>query len=153
MTNIEAASSKVINCLSECFFDHWEQKNFYNHYYHIVIWALRFLFFVQQKTRRVVANRPQLRIVSPRGLSEPEEISADALSVRGFEQYRCDDYHLGMAIFFSLFLSLVLLFCHLFIVSQLCFSVLSFVCSVISYVWMYTDSGITRARCIVLLID
>ncbi|XP_067021435.1 vacuolar protein sorting-associated protein 41 homolog isoform X2 [Acropora muricata] len=47
-----------------------------------------------KKTRRVVANRPQLRIVSPRGLSEPEEISADALSVRGFEQYRCDDYHL-----------------------------------------------------------
>ncbi|KAK2570430.1 Vacuolar protein sorting-associated protein 41-like protein [Acropora cervicornis] len=47
-----------------------------------------------KKARRVVANRPQLRIVSPRGLMEPEEISADALSVRGFEQYRCDDYHL-----------------------------------------------------------
>ena len=33
--------------------------------------------------------------MTPRGLNEPEEISADALSVRGFEQYRCDDYHLG----------------------------------------------------------
>jgi len=40
-----------------------------------------------------------LRIVTPRGLSDPEEISADALSVRGFEQYRCDDYHLGRTVF------------------------------------------------------
>jgi len=39
-----------------------------------------------------------LRIVTPRGLSDPEEISADALSVRGFEQYRCDDYHLGRTV-------------------------------------------------------
>lgn len=46
------------------------------------------------KKGHVVAHRPQLRIVTPRGLNEPEEISADALSVRGFEQYRCDDYHL-----------------------------------------------------------
>ena len=48
----------------------------------------------------VVAHRPQLRIVTPRGLNEPEEISADALSVRGFEQYRCDDYHLGKTCIF-----------------------------------------------------
>ena len=52
----------------------------------------------KQKGGHVVAHRPQLRIVTPRGLNEPEEISADALSVRGFEQYRCDDYHLGMAL-------------------------------------------------------
>ena len=51
---------------------------------------------------------------------EPEEISADALSVRGFEQYRCDDYHLGMADFF-------------FTVSQLGVTILSFVHSFISY--------------------
>ena len=53
------------------------------------------LFLTWQKGEPLVAHRPQLRIVTPRGLSEPEEISADALSVRGFEQYRCDDYHLG----------------------------------------------------------
>lgn len=47
-----------------------------------------------KKGQHVVANRPQLRIVTPRGPNEPEEISLDALSVRGFEQYRCDDYHL-----------------------------------------------------------
>ena len=40
--------------------------------------------------------------MTPRGLNEPEEISADALSVRGFEQYRCDDYHLGKACVFLL---------------------------------------------------
>ncbi|XP_020616436.1 vacuolar protein sorting-associated protein 41 homolog [Orbicella faveolata] len=49
----------------------------------------------RKKGEPLVAHRPQLRIVTPRGLSEPEEISADALSVRGFEQYRCDDYHLA----------------------------------------------------------
>ncbi|XP_078376476.1 vacuolar protein sorting-associated protein 41 homolog isoform X2 [Oculina patagonica] len=48
----------------------------------------------RKKGEPLVAHRPQLRIVTPRGLNEPEEISADALSVRGFEQYRCDDYHL-----------------------------------------------------------
>ena len=51
-----------------------------------------------QKGEPLVAHRPQLRIVTPRGLNEPEEISADALSVRGFEQYRCDDYHLGRTV-------------------------------------------------------
>ena len=40
--------------------------------------------------------------MTPRGVSEPEEISADALSVRGFEQYRCDDYHLGKTCVFLL---------------------------------------------------
>ncbi|KAL9968325.1 hypothetical protein ACROYT_G026686 [Oculina patagonica] len=49
----------------------------------------------RKKGEPLVAHRPQLRIVTPRGLNEPEEISADALSVRGFEQYRCDDYHLA----------------------------------------------------------
>ena len=66
------------------------------------IFLLSFLFnilcLIKQKGQQVVANRPQLRIVTPRGLEEPEEISADALSVRGFEQYRCDDYHLGRAL-------------------------------------------------------
>ena len=40
--------------------------------------------------------------MTPRGLNEPEELSADALSVRGFEQYRCDDYHLGKTCVFLL---------------------------------------------------
>ncbi|XP_066028938.1 LOW QUALITY PROTEIN: vacuolar protein sorting-associated protein 41 homolog [Pocillopora verrucosa] len=49
----------------------------------------------QKKGEQLVAHRPQLRILTPQGCNEPEELSADALSVRGFEHNRCDDYHLG----------------------------------------------------------
>ena len=28
-------------------------------------------------------------------LNDNEEMSADALSIRGYSHYRCDDYHLG----------------------------------------------------------
>ena len=65
--------------------------------YILCVTGILYLFLNRQKGEPLVAHRPQLRIVTPRGLSEPEEISADALSVRGFEQYRCDDYHLGRA--------------------------------------------------------
>ncbi|XP_078703981.1 vacuolar protein sorting-associated protein 41 homolog isoform X2 [Branchiostoma floridae x Branchiostoma belcheri] len=37
--------------------------------------------------------RPQLRILEPH-MDTHEEISSDALSIRGFQEYRCNDYHL-----------------------------------------------------------
>ncbi|KAL3832067.1 hypothetical protein ACJMK2_023745 [Sinanodonta woodiana] len=40
-----------------------------------------------------LANRPHLRTILPRH-SEYEEISNDALSIRGYQEYRCNDYHL-----------------------------------------------------------
>ena len=67
---------------------------------------MKVFFFIiihdQQKGEQLVAHRPQLRILTPQGCNEPEELSADALSVRGFEHYRCDDYHLGMTLWLSL---------------------------------------------------
>ncbi|XP_031573890.1 vacuolar protein sorting-associated protein 41 homolog [Actinia tenebrosa] len=47
-----------------------------------------------KKVDNVSAKRPQLRILSTSSLKEHEEISADALSIRGYQHYRCDDYHL-----------------------------------------------------------
>lgn len=43
------------------------------------------------------ADRPHLQIWEPEE-NYYEEISDDALSFRGFEEYRCFDYHLGMYI-------------------------------------------------------
>ncbi|XP_048576551.1 vacuolar protein sorting-associated protein 41 homolog isoform X2 [Nematostella vectensis] len=40
------------------------------------------------------AQRPQLRLLQCLSLNESEEMSADALSIRGYQHYRCDDYHL-----------------------------------------------------------
>lgn len=42
---------------------------------------------------RFTANRPHLQILEPH-MKHFEEISNDALSIRGFEEYRCNDYHL-----------------------------------------------------------
>jgi len=42
---------------------------------------------------RMVANRPHLQVLEPH-LKHFEEISNDALSIRGFQEYRCNDYHL-----------------------------------------------------------
>lgn len=80
-----------------------------------MIKSFKFFFIIfhdQQKGEQLVAHRPQLRILTPQGCNEPEELSADALSVRGFEHYRCDDYHLGMTLWLSLltFSLLLLLF-------------------------------------------
>lgn len=89
MTNIEAGGTRKVNV---------RRKGSNGYIWHIIILLLYLLFVSiseQKKGEPLVAHRPQLRIVTPRGLNEPEEISADALSVRGFEQYRCDDYHLG----------------------------------------------------------
>ena len=41
------------------------------------------------------AARPLLRIISTSTTEKYEEIMADALSVRGFENYECNHYHLG----------------------------------------------------------
>lgn len=73
-----------------------------------------FIIHDQQKGEQLVAHRPQLRILTPHGCNEPEEISADALSVRGFEHYRCDDYHLGTTLCFSLVTFSLLLLLLLF---------------------------------------
>lgn len=40
------------------------------------------------------SERPQLRIIAPH-MDYYEELSNDALSIRGFTEYRCNDYHLG----------------------------------------------------------
>lgn len=42
----------------------------------------------------MVCKRPHLRIIEP-GLYTSEELSNDALTMRGFEEYRINDYHLG----------------------------------------------------------
>ncbi|KAK6166083.1 hypothetical protein SNE40_022857 [Patella caerulea] len=47
----------------------------------------------QQETGRLVASRPHLQVLEPH-MDYFEEISNDALSIRGFEEYRCNDYHL-----------------------------------------------------------
>ncbi|KXJ11617.1 Vacuolar protein sorting-associated protein 41-like [Exaiptasia diaphana] len=47
-----------------------------------------------KRAENVAAKRPQLRIVSVTGFHDNEEMSADALSIRGYGHYRCDDYHL-----------------------------------------------------------
>lgn len=47
-----------------------------------------------QVNARDHAQRPQLRLISPNGKDGPLEVAADALSIRGFQEYRCNDYHL-----------------------------------------------------------
>ena len=43
---------------------------------------------------KLMANRPHLRIIDPK-MDYYDEVSNDALSIRGFQEYRCNDYHLG----------------------------------------------------------
>ena len=43
---------------------------------------------------KLVAPRPHLRILKV-SMYECEEISNDALSIRGYSELRCNDYHLG----------------------------------------------------------
>ena len=43
---------------------------------------------------KATAVRPHLRIIDP-NMDFYDEISNDALSIRGFQGYRCNDYHLG----------------------------------------------------------
>ena len=40
-------------------------------------------------------QRPQMKLVEPHQESY-NEISADVLSIRGFQEYACNEYHLGM---------------------------------------------------------
>ncbi|CAG5117731.1 unnamed protein product, partial [Candidula unifasciata] len=47
----------------------------------------------KQEGGRYVASRPHLQILEPH-MKSFEEISNDALSIRGFQEYRCNDYHL-----------------------------------------------------------
>ncbi|KAK7109649.1 hypothetical protein V1264_013653 [Littorina saxatilis] len=48
---------------------------------------------MQQEGGRMVCKRPHLQILDP-GMHKHEEVSNDALSIRGFEEYRISDYHL-----------------------------------------------------------
>ena len=45
--------------------------------------------------------RPNLRIIDP-NMDVYDEVSNDALSIRGFQEYRCNDYHLGMSDVYAL---------------------------------------------------
>ena len=46
-----------------------------------------------QESARGHAQRPQLRLIS-QNKDEVLEVAVDALSIRGFSEYRCNDYHL-----------------------------------------------------------
>ncbi len=43
---------------------------------------------------KLISNRPHLRLLDP-NFDYYDEVSNDALSIRGFQEYRCNDYHLG----------------------------------------------------------
>ncbi|KAL5007431.1 hypothetical protein ScPMuIL_016237 [Solemya velum] len=49
----------------------------------------------QQEGGKLVASRPHLQIIKP-CMDDYEEISNDALSIRGFQEYRSNDYHLAV---------------------------------------------------------
>lgn len=40
-------------------------------------------------------QRPQMKLIEPHQESY-NEISADVLSIRGFQEYSCSEYHLGI---------------------------------------------------------
>ena len=42
----------------------------------------------------MISQRPNLRILEAH-MDYYEELSNDALSIRGYQEYRCNDYHLG----------------------------------------------------------
>ncbi|CAH1788445.1 unnamed protein product [Owenia fusiformis] len=47
----------------------------------------------QGEAGKYAASRPHLRIIEPH-MDYYDELSNDALSIRGFQEYRCNDYHL-----------------------------------------------------------
>ncbi|KAK2146463.1 hypothetical protein LSH36_606g03004 [Paralvinella palmiformis] len=47
----------------------------------------------EQERGQMVAARPQLRIIEPH-MHYYDEVTNDALSIRGFQRYKCNDYHL-----------------------------------------------------------
>lgn len=53
------------------------------------------LFFVCYFSIKGLAQRPQLLVIQPQGIDSYVETSTDALSVRGFEEYLCNNYFLG----------------------------------------------------------
>uniref|UniRef100_A0A8C4NBS6 Vacuolar protein sorting-associated protein 41 homolog n=1 Tax=Eptatretus burgeri TaxID=7764 RepID=A0A8C4NBS6_EPTBU len=60
---------------------------------HLVV--LSYISETDQKVHgKGVASRPQLRILHPLD-DDYEELSCDALSIRGYQNYRCRDYHLA----------------------------------------------------------
>ncbi|XP_048239189.1 vacuolar protein sorting-associated protein 41 homolog [Haliotis rufescens] len=55
-----------------------------------------------QEGGRMVSNRPHLQVLDA-GMNRFDEISNDALSIRGFQEYRCNDYHLESIVEENLF--------------------------------------------------
>ena len=53
--------------------------------------------FSDDKRYVAASPRPELRIIEPDPLSRESfiEVSRDALSIRGYQSYRCNDYSLG----------------------------------------------------------
>lgn len=41
-----------------------------------------------------IGSRPQFRVLEPHG-EDYTYLLTDTLSLRGFQEYRCNDYHLG----------------------------------------------------------
>ena len=74
---------------------------------HVVV-----LSFDEDKTQhrggKTTADRPHLRILDPK-MDFCDELSNDALSIRGFQEYRCNDYHFGK--YFSLISNSLLRYC------------------------------------------
>ncbi|XP_052801970.1 vacuolar protein sorting-associated protein 41 homolog isoform X2 [Mya arenaria] len=56
----------------------------------------------QPETVQSISSRPNLRIVDPH-LNYYEEVSNDALTIRGYQNYRCNDYHLENVVEDNLF--------------------------------------------------
>ena len=56
--------------------------------------VFKLYYLIEFQGGRTVANRPYLQILDPH-MKKFEEVSSDALSIRGFQEYRCNDYHLG----------------------------------------------------------
>ena len=52
-------------------------------------------------------QRPQMKLVDPHQESYIE-ISADVLSIRGFQDYQCNEYHLGMIFLFRDFVVIMI---------------------------------------------
>ena len=71
---------------------------YHDYIIHGVKLSIFLCIFIWQRAENVAAKRPQLRIVSVTGFHDNEEMSADALSIRGYGHYRCDDYHLGRSL-------------------------------------------------------
>lgn len=54
---------------------------------------IRLIFFIFKETVSI-GSRPQLRVLEAHG-EDYTLILSDTLTLRGYQEYRCNDYHLG----------------------------------------------------------